>query len=116
MICVDGQKLVLKIASEDSVTLMRYEKDYVPIQTPCFGIPAMPETDTSKNSIFVYRLFEMLLADAADKNMEIPGIIPGKLLKMIENMSGILDEVTVPCYIHTDTWDGNIMVENRKFC
>lgn len=187
LIEADGRKMVLKIASEDSVSVMRHEKDYVPIEAkmmklfnekltilmpellyyddsreicsvpyffmsylegkplaeqeglsenewqeikrqvgkitraicdipaPTFGIPALPESYCKRNSDFVYRLMEMLLQDAAEKNIAIPGISAEELLGMITARRNVLDEVTDPCYIHTDTWDGNVMVEKGKF-
>lgn len=187
LIKADCEKMVLKIASKDTVKLMWHEKDYVPIEAkmlkilnkkqdipmpkliyfddsreicevpyffmsflegkpllgmegikpeelqeikkqvgtitkkiclipaPYFGIPAMPETYTDKNSEFVYRLFAMLLKDAESMQIEIPGITAKELLELVKRSEIILDEVTKPCYAHTDTWDGNILVKDGKF-
>lgn len=186
LIHADEETMVLKIASEESVTMMRHECDYVPIEAklmkilnekldipmpkllfyddsreicqvpyffmsflegqplagmndieqkelgeikkqvgvitrkicsipaPCFGIPAMPETYTDKNSNFVYNLFDMLLKDAEDKHMEIPKITSDELRKKISDMKEVLDSTDAPCYVHTDTWDGNVMVTDGK--
>lgn len=36
------------------------------------------------------------------------------MMDMLEKCRIALDEVKQPVYIHTDTWDGNLMVENGK--
>jgi len=80
-----------------------------------FGIPAMPETFSDNNCDFVLTLFHMLLDDAKDKLIEVPGITYDELLNLIESQREALNEVEIPCYIHTDTWDGNIMVNDNNF-
>jgi len=84
------------------------------IKAETFGIPAMPETFRDNNCDFVYLLFEMLLADAGDKRIEVPGVSSGELLKMIESQRSVLNEAKQPCYIHTDTWDGNLMIKDNN--
>lgn len=85
------------------------------ILAPSFGIPALPETYTAYNSKFVFMLFKMLLADAHDKDVIIPGIRSNSLLKLIKQSAKILDLATGPVFVPTDTWDGNVMVQNHKF-
>ncbi len=85
------------------------------ILAPNFGIPALPETYTAYNSKFVYTLFRMLLEDAHDKDISIPGIEPPNLLNLIEKAAPVLDLATGPVFAPTDTWDGNVMVQSHKF-
>lgn len=85
------------------------------LTVPYYGVPAMPKTYTAKNSIFVKNLFEMLLWDARDAGVEIPEITPEELLALIEEFAPVLDLAERPCYIHTDTWEGNILVKNNQF-
>ncbi len=82
------------------------------LRADCFGIPVMPETHRDNNYEFVFTLFQMLLQDAEDKQIEIPGISHKKLLALIEEEREELLEAEVPCYIHTDTWDGNLMIKD----
>jgi len=84
------------------------------IRAKAFGIPALPDTYTDSNYQFVYTLFDMLCMDAEDKDIEIPGITKRELLNLISDRKEILDEVKVPCYVHTDTWDGNLMIKDGK--
>jgi len=85
------------------------------LKTEYFGIPAMPETFTKNNCDFVLTLFSLLLEDAEDKEITVPKITKKELLELIESQRSILEEVKDPCYVHTDTWDGNIMVKNGSF-
>ena len=40
--------------------------------------------------------------------------IEAEMLDLLKKCRPALDEVTQPVYIHTDTWDGNLMIENGK--
>ena len=84
------------------------------LRASTFGIPNIQESYCRKNSDFVYLLFDWLLLDAEEKNIAIPKITPGELRLLIKNYSDVLDEVRMPYYVHTDTWDGNIMVKNGE--
>ena len=84
------------------------------LKADCFGIPVMPETYFEHNYDFMKLLFEMLLLDAKEKEIEIPDITPKELLALLDKHKETLNEVTTPCYIHTDTWDGNLMIQNNK--
>ena len=84
------------------------------IQAGSFGIPVMPETFTGNNYDFVAMLFEMLTADAEDKNIGLPYISADDLMELIANQKDILNMAQSPCYIHTDTWPGNLMIEDNR--
>lgn len=84
------------------------------IRADKFGIPAMPETWVDNNCDFVKNLFDMLYIDAEKKSINVPGISKKEILSVIESQRTVLNEVNTPCYIHTDTWDGNLMIENNK--
>lgn len=85
------------------------------IEAPCFGIPLIPESSRKTNAEFVYMLFEWLLLDAREKNIEIPGISDEDLLALISRREKELNGAQSPRFIHTDTWNGNVMVENGGF-
>ena len=84
------------------------------LEADVFGIPNIPESYCEKNSDFVYFIFDWLLLDAEEKNIAIPGIEPNELRKLIRKFAKELDEVTIPSYAHTDTWDGNLMINCGK--
>ena len=84
------------------------------LKADIFGIPNIPERYCRKNSDFINLLFDWLLCDAEEKGIAIPEITPDDLKKLIRKYEMELDEVTVPVYVHTDTWDGNLMIKNGK--
>lgn len=54
-----------------------------------------------------------ILADARDANVTLP-MMDADVLTFLESRRVILDEVTMPCLIHWDLWDGNLFVENGR--
>lgn len=80
-----------------------------------FGIPMIPESYRNTNYEFVFLLFSWLLEDAKEKQIDIPGITAKELLGLIEKCKESLNQAVDPRYIHTDTWDGNVMVKDGKF-
>ncbi|MDO5521439.1 MAG: aminoglycoside phosphotransferase family protein [bacterium] len=79
-----------------------------------FGIPAIPETHVENNCDFILTLVKMLLRDALDKQIEVPGMKGEELLGLIESQREVLNEVIHPCLIHTDTWNGNLMIKDNR--
>ncbi len=84
------------------------------LPAPCFGIPPMAETHRGNNCDFVLTLFKLLLQDAADRGLTLPGISPVELLTLIEANRDALNDGVEPRYIHTDTWDGNLMIRDNE--
>lgn len=84
------------------------------LEAPYFGIPLISESRSESNAEFVYLLFEWLLLDAREKNIEIPEISADELLSLIKKHENSLNTAISPRLIHTDTWNGNIMVENGE--
>lgn len=89
-------------------------KQICTIKADCFGIPNISESFCKKNSEFTYLLFDWLLMDAEEKGIKIPSISPENLRSVIQKYEKELDYVTTPVYVHTDTWDGNLMIKNGK--
>jgi len=90
-------------------------RDMCSLRAERFGIPALPATHTASNAEFVLTLFRLLLDDATDKGVAIPGIESDALLDLVSRQRQALDEAKSPCYAHTDTWDGNILVKDGQF-
>ena len=84
------------------------------IKAECFGIPALPETYSDNNCDFVKTLFDMLFCDAEKKNIDIPQVGHRELLDLIEKQRVVMNEASSPVYIHTDTWEGNLMVKDNR--
>lgn len=81
----------------------------------CFGIPNITDSFCDKNSDFVILLFEKLLADLEQKGGALKSISHGELMKLIGKFRTQLDTADKPCLIHTDTWNGNVMVKDGEF-
>lgn len=80
-----------------------------------FGIPNIADSFCDKNSDFVILLFEKLLADLEQKGGALKSISHGELMKLIGKFRTQLDTADKPCLIHTDTWNGNVMVKDGEF-
>lgn len=81
----------------------------------CFGIPNITDSFCDKNSDFVILLFEKLLADLEQKGGALKSISHDELMKLIGKFRTQLDTADKPCLIHTDTWNGNVMVKDGEF-
>lgn len=80
-----------------------------------FGIPNIKESLCGGNSDFVMLLFEKLLTDLERKGGKLNFISGGELMKLVGRYTEQLDTADKPCLIHTDTWNGNVMVKNGAF-
>lgn len=92
----------------------RFTREICELKAEKFGLPQIPESNCDKNADFVLLLFDWLLRDAAEKAIPIPGIAPAELMHLIAACSEALNQVEEPRYIHTDTWDGNVMVKDGE--
>lgn len=90
----------------------RFCRQLCDIPAKQFGISAMPETYTDNNCDFIKELFHMLFQDAAERKIYVPDTTEEKMLGMLERERDVLNEAESPCFIHTDTWDGNLMVKD----
>lgn len=81
----------------------------------CFGIPNITDSFCNRNSDFVILLFEKLLADLEQKGGALKSISHDELMKLIGKFRAQLDTADKPCLIHTDTWNGNVMVKDGEF-
>ena len=83
------------------------------IPCPCFGYPGQPEYQGTKWYSVFYKMIEALLDDAKQANVDIK-ISPDELIGKLKRDKVVFEEVTEPCFVHWDCWDGNIFVENGK--
>ncbi len=81
----------------------------------CFGIPNIAESFCNRNSDFVILLFEKLLEDLEQKGGKLKSISHSELMMLIGCYKAQLDTADKPCLIHTDTWNGNVMVKDGEF-
>ncbi|WP_455716200.1 phosphotransferase family protein [Anaerosporobacter sp.] len=84
------------------------------IQNSQFGRPQLPKTFTSSNGEFMLGVFRMLLDDGLAKDLDIPDISYEELWNLICANKDTFDDCKQPCLVHSDLWDGNIMISNNK--
>jgi fructosamine-3-kinase len=79
-----------------------------------FGRPQLPETFSTSNGTFMLDVFRMLLDDGLAKNFDLPNISYDELWSLICANKDAFDDCKQPCLIHSDIWDGNIMIYDNK--
>jgi Ser/Thr protein kinase RdoA (MazF antagonist) len=77
---------------------------------PLFGYPRRDgrTRSTSWRATFLAMVDDILL-DATELNVVLP-LPPDEIASLIGRHAPFLDEVTTPCLVHFDLWDGNIFV------
>lgn len=93
----------------------RLTRQITDIPAQRFGIPNIAESFCDRNSDFVILLFEKLLEDLEQKGGKLKSISHSELMMLIGCYKAQLDTADKPCLIHTDTWNGNVMVKNGEF-
>lgn len=77
-----------------------------------FFLPGQPNKEFSNNYEFILNLFELLLSDASERNMNLGVDGYKKIRDIIENSKTSLNNITNLCLSHTDIWDGNVIINN----
>lgn len=83
------------------------------IPCPRFGYPGLPEYQGTEWYPVFYKMIEIMLDDGKRANVDIK-ISPDELISKLKRDKTVFEEVTEPCFVHWDCWDGNIFVENGK--
>ncbi len=81
------------------------------IVCPCFGLPAQREYQGNH----WYSVFCKMMVAAIDDARRTGAVLevpPDELMKELGRSEAFFNEVTEPCLVHYDCWDGNIFVEN----
>lgn len=74
------------------------------------GQPLMQD----KNWYTVFgRMMDMAFSDAEAMSVDLKISVP-LLKRYLENSRTVFEQVTVPCLVHWDLWDGNIFVKNSS--
>ncbi len=59
------------------------------------------------------RMMDMAFSDAKAMSVDLKIPVP-TLRSFLENSRSLFEQVTVPCLVHWDLWDGNIFVKNGR--
>lgn len=78
-----------------------------------FGYFALKEEHGENWATVFMAMAAGLLADAKDANVSLPAVAKDMLIAF-ERHSSSLEEVTIPCLVHWDLWDGNVFVDNGE--
>ena len=79
-----------------------------------FYLPSRPENKYNNNFEFVLDLFDMILEDAKTKNINIGIISYDEIIQLVKKYEGILININNLCLVHSDIWDGNIIIKDGK--
>lgn len=58
-------------------------------------------------------MIDMALADAEAMSVDLKIPVP-KLKGYLEKSKALFEQVTIPCLVHWDLWDGNIFIKNGR--
>ncbi len=83
------------------------------ITCPCFGYPEQPAFQGMEWFPVFRKMLEAGIRDAAAGQVDLK-IPTGELLRLLEKDRDVFAEVTKPCLVHWDCWDGNIFVESER--
>lgn len=77
-----------------------------------FYLPSKPENKYNNNFEFILDLFNMLLEDANRKNINIGILSYDEIIELIKKHEEILTNINNLCLVHSDIWDGNIIIKD----
>ena len=81
--------------------------------TDCY-LPSKPESRYNNNFEFILDLFNMLLEDANTNNINIGTLSYDEILQLITKYEETLININNLCLVHSDIWNGNIIIKNGK--
>ena len=79
-----------------------------------YFLPSNPTKNFNNNNEFVNYLFEMLLNDANNINLNLHTDSYDSIRNILIAYKDALNNVSNLCLCHTDIWDGNILVNDGK--
>lgn len=79
-----------------------------------FFIPSHPDKKFNNNYEFVSYIFDLLLENANSLNMNLGKENYENIKNLIISNKESLNNINDICLVHTDIWDGNILIKNGK--
>lgn len=118
---IEGKKLsdYKGILDDESRMLIEYELGKIcyklsKIEGNEYFISSYSDIIFSNNYDFIKKLFESLILDAKSKNIIIPNHNYEDFILMLDNNKTQLNNVKRICLVHSDIWDGNIIIKDGK--
>lgn len=91
----------------------KLNKDINAITNSFFGYPSQVALQGNDWHVVFTKMLTAMVHDSQKANIEIEISLDG-LFALLENSKDIFAEVTTPCLVHWDIWDGNIFVKDSK--
>ena len=79
-----------------------------------FFIPGFSNMSFADNYEFIKKLFNSIISDAKSKNIIIPNYDYSEFINLVDNNREALNNVSDICLVHSDMWDGNIIIDDEK--
>lgn len=121
MSCVEGKNYleIKETLSQEEIENIEYQvgvisKRICSIKGNSFFLPSQPNKKFNNNFDFILNLFELLLDDAKNKNMDLGDDTYNIIKNIIYSKKESLNNISNLCLNHTDIWDGNIIINNGK--
>lgn len=80
------------------------------ITNPTFGLQAPSAPQFARWSDAFVHIFDDALTDGDARSVELP-VDSDTLRQLVRDHVEVLDEVSVPCFVHWDLWDPNVFVD-----
>lgn len=81
-----------------------------------FFLPSQPNKKFENNYEFTMNLFDLLLENAKSRNINLGKNNYTEIKNIITSNKKSLNNISNLCLVHTDMWDGNILVKDGKVC
>lgn len=95
-----------------STELGEHVKAMKSVQSEKFGYVLQPDRSYNTWSDCFLTMIHEILADAEEQKVQLPYTYD-EIREMFRARTDILDEVTIPCLVHKDLWEGNIFVDEK---
>lgn len=77
-----------------------------------FFLPGEPQLKFSNNYEFIFHLFDLLLTDARNHNVDLGENRCKRIFGILEEKKDSINNIDNLCYVNTDMWDGNILIKD----
>lgn len=106
-----------KHMTEEEIKNIEYQlgflsKEICSISSKKYFLPSQPEREFKDNFEFTMNLFDMLLEDAKEKDMDLGEDAYDTIRRLIVAHKDSLNNISNLCLAHTDIWDGNVLVKD----
>lgn len=77
-----------------------------------FFLPSEPQLKFSNNYEFIFHLFDLLLTDAKNHDVDLGENGYKRIFGILEEKKDSINNIDNLCFVNTDMWDGNILIKD----